>query len=149
MVYNLLPGDCAIVLPEHAGSAADEELPEIVLMDELILSSTCIGSRAETPHCSRKNYAPKALLTTELAEHAQVLHARATNANVDNSVQVDNASKPDPELIGLSKPVRDLSKDVRVGSVRIIESRSINQEDLFTIRHNAWYYFNLTGTCHN
>jgi hypothetical protein len=118
-------------------------------VDELILSSTCIGSRAETPHCSRKNDAPKALLTTELAEHAQVLHARATNANVDNSVQVDNASKPDPELIGLSEPVRDLSKDVCVGSVRIIESRSINQEDLFTIRHNAWYYFNFTGACHN
>jgi hypothetical protein len=72
------------------------------------------------------------------------------NANVDNSVQVDNTSKPDPELMGLSEPVCDLSKDVRIGPVGIIESRSINQEDLFAIRHNAWYYyFILTGTCHN
>lgn len=72
-----------IFCPETAPSpcrntraAADEEYPEVVLVDELILSSTCIGSQAETPHCSRKNYAPKALLTTELVGHAQVLYAQ-------------------------------------------------------------------------
>jgi hypothetical protein len=128
---------------------ADEVLPEIVLVDELILSSMCMDSRAETPHCSRKNYAPKTPLTAKFAEHAQVLYARATDANVGDSVQVDDASKPDMELVGLSEPVCDLSKDLRVGPVCIIESRSVDQEDLFTIRHDAWYYFNFAGTCHD
>lgn len=136
-------------MAKDTSSFADEVLPEIIVACELSFAFDCVRLWAETPHCCGKDDASKALLTTYLAEHAQVLQAGAADSNVGDSMQIDNASKPYLELVGLSQPVCDLSENIRVRLVRNIEPWSIDQEDLLSIGHDAGYHVDFIGACFN
>lgn len=111
-----------------------------------MFSSLYIAGWTEAPHGGCKDNASEAFVATEFAKHAQILQTSATEADVNDPVNIDAPCQCEIALMGLVELICDLPENFGVGAVGVIEAGSVDQIELLARWQCTRDYFDLSGT---
>lgn len=147
-IINDMPsGLRAGILPEHAAAFGDHARPEGIPRCELAFALGTCGGVDACPPGGGEDDAGERVVAAEFLEHAEVLHGGAAEADIEDSVQVDDAGEADVVSVGLAEPVGDFAEDVGVGFVGVVEAGGVDEVDFCFCVVGALVDADVAGAC--